>query len=482
MFGRLRSKRPLDLVCPLCGHTQQESSIAVSTNCGACGAYLKIEKGQAIATGHQDNQPRFRQSEHLDTDPNPKKPLPAPQFREESSPTALTEEQTSTPAPVSSEETETPSTTSEAPSTKTSDSSRIPPLASLLDPETLSPQKEKASQEDAEQNTKAPSEISAANENQSEQAIAEEELPKETTDKKTNEKAPAKKSTKSRKQAASEKKAARKQKPKDSSKKVVEKSPTEETSEQELPETPTTSTIEQEVESSSQTPPNPAPTEESLPETPQAAPNKPSIYRKHAASHEKGSPTAGTSNKARLNPLISRDRKREVQCFDCEKSHEILADSQSTLCPFCGSYINLENFDIRELSNSRIQTRGNVFVHKRGSITGTTIHCHNLTIEGEIRGGAECSGDFVVRRTGKINGPVSGDRVIVERRAQVEFMSAVEAREVIIDGDVTGSIICQNLILRKRATLEGDLTVTTLSIEGGACHNGNINMLPPSND
>jgi cytoskeletal protein CcmA (bactofilin family) len=169
-------------------------------------------------------------------------------------------------------------------------------------------------------------------------------------------------------------------------------------------------------------------------------------------------------------------KKREVICFECHRSHEILADSTSALCPHCGAYIGLKHYDIRDQVNSRIQTRGDVFVHKKGVITGITIQCQNLTIEGEIQGGAECAGDFILRKTGKINGPVTADRVIVERRARVDFMSTVKAREVIIDGEVTGSVSCQKLTLKKRATLDGDLEVASLSVEEGARHTGNVKM------
>ena len=180
--------------------------------------------------------------------------------------------------------------------------------------------------------------------------------------------------------------------------------------------------------------------------------------------------------KPRIAPLIDREKKRDVKCFECGESHAILADSKSALCPHCGAYIGLSDYDIKNQHNSRIQTRGNVFVHKKGHITGITIHAHNLTIEGEIQGGAECTGDFIVRKTGKINGAVTSDRVIIERRAKVDFLSTVEAREVIIDGHVTGSVACKKLTLKKRATLDGDLTVASLSVEEGAKHTGNIKM------
>ncbi len=187
-------------------------------------------------------------------------------------------------------------------------------------------------------------------------------------------------------------------------------------------------------------------------------------------------PVTSEATKPKIAPLINREKKRDVKCFECKETHEILADSKSALCPHCGAYIGLSDYDIKDQHNSRIQTRGNVFVHKKGYITGITIHAHNLTIEGEIQGGAECTGDFIVRKNGKINGEVVSDRVIIERRAKVDFLSPVQAREVIIDGYVTGAVACKKLILKKRATLDGDLTVASLSVEEGAKHTGNIKM------
>lgn len=224
---------------------------------------------------------------------------------------------------------------------------------------------------------------------------------------------------------------------------------------------------------------SPAPEEEKSDPTPETLVEKtqpepltdpaPERYHPPEASEEKPA-------KPKISPLISRDRKRDVKCFECHQEHEILADSKSALCPHCGAYIALKDYDIRDQHNSRIQTRGNVFVHKKGYITGITIQAHNLVIEGEIQGGAECTGDFVVRKNGKINGAISSDRVIIERRAEVDFLSTVQAREVIIDGHVTGAVACKKLVLKKRATLDGDLTVASLSVEDGAKHTGKIQM------
>jgi len=139
--------------------------------------------------------------------------------------------------------------------------------------------------------------------------------------------------------------------------------------------------------------------------------------------------------------------------------------------------ISLANHDIKGPWSSRIQTRGDVFIHKKGIVTGATIQCHDMIVEGDFTGSVECSGDLTLRRHGKIMGKVLCDRLLVEKRAKVDFLNPVETNECRIDGLVTGNITCRGrLALEKKATLTGNIKVGTLTIADGARHSGQIEM------
>lgn len=169
--------------------------------------------------------------------------------------------------------------------------------------------------------------------------------------------------------------------------------------------------------------------------------------------------------------------QREVSCFECNKTHFVLKEASSTLCPGCGAYIGLKNFDIRENWNRRIQTRGDVTIHKKAVVTGITIRCHHLTVLGTLTGGVDCSGDFVIQNHGKIMGKVRCKRLIIEQKAQVEFANPVECEDATIDGQVTGNFTCTGkLHLKKKATLHGDIRVGTMAVDEGARHQGNISI------
>jgi cytoskeletal protein CcmA (bactofilin family)/Zn finger protein HypA/HybF involved in hydrogenase expression len=168
---------------------------------------------------------------------------------------------------------------------------------------------------------------------------------------------------------------------------------------------------------------------------------------------------------------------RDVKCFDCDREHQAPTEASSTLCPACGAYIALKDFDIKDNWNRRIKTRGNVTLHKKAEVTGITIRCHHLLVQGKLTGGVDCSGDFTLRSHGKIMGKVLCKRLIIEKRAKVEFSNPIECEDAIIDGNVVGNFTCTGkLHLKKKATLTGDINVATMAVEEGARHNGRMSI------
>ncbi len=166
-----------------------------------------------------------------------------------------------------------------------------------------------------------------------------------------------------------------------------------------------------------------------------------------------------------------------IRCFDCKHEHRASSKATSAQCPKCGRYIGLKNFEIKTPWNQRIQTRGDVHIMKKGLVQRVTIHCQDLIVEGEFNGSVDCSGDFKIRTNCTIDGDVNCQRLIVEKRAKVEFTKSVRVREIIIDGEVIGDILCAGRAeFHKKSKLTGDLTATGLEMDEGALHNGTLNI------
>ena len=181
--------------------------------------------------------------------------------------------------------------------------------------------------------------------------------------------------------------------------------------------------------------------------------------------------------KTASNLLHKKNLRRQIQCLECEHQHEAPAEATSTLCPACGAYISLKDHVINNHWNRRIKTRGNVTIQKKGVVTDVTIHCHNILVQGTLKGGIDCSGDVTLNSPSKIMGELHCKRLIIQKKADVAFANEVHCEEAIIDGQVTGNFICSGkLHLKKKAVLNGNIVVARMTIDKGARHHGNISI------
>jgi cytoskeletal protein CcmA (bactofilin family) len=191
-----------------------------------------------------------------------------------------------------------------------------------------------------------------------------------------------------------------------------------------------------------------------------------------------GSPSRYHGNEEeKSTPGSTKLETREVACFECGDTHAANIRANSTQCRSCGRLISMENREIKDAISSRIQTRGDVHIYKKGIVHSAPIQCNNLIVEGDFTGDAECSGDLILRRSGKITGKVTCKRLLVEKRAKIEFLNSVVMDECRIDGIVTGHLACRGLLaLEKKATLTGNIKVGRLTVADGAKHTGQIQM------
>lgn len=217
-------------------------------------------------------------------------------------------------------------------------------------------------------------------------------------------------------------------------------------------------------------PPKPAPSPDPQPESPLGDTPPEVVDEEPTLPPETVAPILDTKTSPSIKTVTA-------VCFECGDAHEANAIANSTQCRKCGRMISLENFDIKGLWNINVRTRGDVFIHKKSQLASATIECKNLIVEGEFSGIVECSGDLVLRRHAKILGKVSCQRLLVEKRAKIDFLNTIQTNECRIDGVVTGNIVCKgHLTLEKKALLTGDIKVGTLSVADGAKHSGQIQM------
>ncbi len=185
--------------------------------------------------------------------------------------------------------------------------------------------------------------------------------------------------------------------------------------------------------------------------------------------------------KPKTEKVRTRETTRQVSCFECQSVHEVSKQAESSICPRCSSYISLKDEEVSGPRNSSIQTRGDVVITKRGSITAGKVGCDNLTVQGQLTSSIDCSGTATFKTSGSILGEVRCVRLVVERKSQLRFHRPVHAREVEIQGNVFGDFVCEKSIrIRKKGSLLGDVVCRSLDIQKGSVLVGAVTTHPPA--
>jgi cytoskeletal protein CcmA (bactofilin family)/predicted RNA-binding Zn-ribbon protein involved in translation (DUF1610 family) len=172
-------------------------------------------------------------------------------------------------------------------------------------------------------------------------------------------------------------------------------------------------------------------------------------------------------------------RFRSVICFECQHHHRVSEHSTSSLCPNCGSYIDLRDVIIKDRTTQKIRTRGDVLVEKKGALLGTSITCGNLTVEGQVAGSVYASGQVSFRASGKVLGEVRCRHLSIEKKCEVHFLQPIHCETAEIYGHVVGRIhLTDRIFLNRKASWDGAVVTKSALMEPGARLQGFVEILP----
>jgi cytoskeletal protein CcmA (bactofilin family) len=177
----------------------------------------------------------------------------------------------------------------------------------------------------------------------------------------------------------------------------------------------------------------------------------------------------------KLSKLVSGEKIRDICCFSCGNRQRVSSSAQSSICPQCGSYIDLRDFKISGQFGRSIQTQGEVFVTSKGEVTSAKIACGSAHIEGKMRGNLSCTGTVSFKMQGKQLGSVETYQLVVEKRSDVEFVRPIKVHSAEIHGKISARIMCETgLTITKGGTLEGVVYAKAINIERGGIFSGEL--------
>lgn len=177
----------------------------------------------------------------------------------------------------------------------------------------------------------------------------------------------------------------------------------------------------------------------------------------------------------RFEGLWSRQRSSVVECFECERKHEVSGAATSTICPACSAYIDLRDYKITTSFSRTIRTRGDVHLTAKGDVGSTGVICHSALVEGKLRGNLHCTGTATINFVGKLPGRLSARHLVVTRKADVQCFRQVTVGSIEIKGRMSAEIVADTcVIIDKSASLEGNVTAKAITVEKGGIFSGQL--------
>jgi cytoskeletal protein CcmA (bactofilin family) len=177
----------------------------------------------------------------------------------------------------------------------------------------------------------------------------------------------------------------------------------------------------------------------------------------------------------KVSRLFTRETTREITCFSCRGQQEVPIDAQSSLCPQCGSYIDIRDFRIAGPFARSIQTQGLLHLSPKADVASHRILCGRARIEGRFRGRILCTGEAVVQLDGHYEGEIEAAKLEVHKKANVEFHKPVYAQRVEVCGRARATVVCEGqVVIQKKGVLEGTIYARSILVEKGGIFSGSL--------
>ena len=183
---------------------------------------------------------------------------------------------------------------------------------------------------------------------------------------------------------------------------------------------------------------------------------------------------------ARIGAFLSRQKTREITCFDCAAVQTVSSSSTSSLCPQCSAYIDLSDFKINTAFSRMIQTQGTVSIGPKADVTSSKVACREAYLQGKLRGNLLCTGTAHVKWKGKVSGSLEAKHIAIAKRSEVEFLRKVKAKSIEIAGKVSADLQVDGTVkITKRGWLEGTVYARGIVVEKGGVFLGDLIIGPP---
>ena len=176
----------------------------------------------------------------------------------------------------------------------------------------------------------------------------------------------------------------------------------------------------------------------------------------------------------RLTRLFQREKIRHVNCLHCNAAQTVSSLAKSGSCIKCGHYLDFRDIKVDANFSKSIETHGIITVTKSGELTSPKVSCSAAIVAGKVNGNLVCSSTAQVFTKGRVLGSIQAKQLIIEKKADVEFVRPLHVGTVEINGKISARIFADSVTINKNGALDGAVTAKSIKIERGGIFHGDL--------
>jgi len=171
---------------------------------------------------------------------------------------------------------------------------------------------------------------------------------------------------------------------------------------------------------------------------------------------------------------------REVYCYACSTTHEASAYTKHTLCPRCGTSIEVADLVVDRPVTRRVDTRGDLTVTKDGFLSNASSICRNAVVEGKISGRLFCVGNLRLNSSERMTAEFIAREVVIERKANCFLNRKLQAADLVVKGRLCADVVCSGTVhIEKKGYLEGNVLARAIDVKKGGWYEGELRIGAP---
>jgi cytoskeletal protein CcmA (bactofilin family)/DNA-directed RNA polymerase subunit RPC12/RpoP len=171
---------------------------------------------------------------------------------------------------------------------------------------------------------------------------------------------------------------------------------------------------------------------------------------------------------APLAPKAPVERKA-ITCFDCGRALEVPVNAQSSMCKWCSSHIDLQDYRITAAVSRNFKTKGAFTLEATGYVFNTEAIVGDAVIKGRFLGKLAAERSLAIYSTAEIKGSFTAGRLIIPAANRFRWKEPIKVGSAEIAGELAANLQTEGTItLKSTARMFGDMQARNLVVEEGA--------------